>query len=186
MCSTKPVCQPFSSWKTEEVEKYACEAARKGDIETLSYCLAGLSPKHRSGTLTAYLNVTEFAQKLGLEPIAWLERAAEITSQFTRQTQGKHYLYIILLSRLNGKIPGYGLYVGETSKPPVDRFSEHAKGKRNRKGPLFSRVVHKHHKCLLPTLYNHLNPLSREEAKELEGKIAEALRLEGIPVYGGH
>jgi len=186
MDSTKPACRPFSSWKTEEVEKHAYNAASEGDIETLSYCLAELSPKHRNMELTACLNIIEFAQKQGLQPIDWLERAAEITSLFTPQTTGKHNLYIILLFELKGKIPGYGLYVGETSKSPEARFKEHAQRKYNNKGPLFSRIVFKHHKCLLPTLYNHLNPLSRLEAKELEGKIAEALRLEGIPVYGGH
>ena len=115
-----------------------------------------------------------------------LEKAAKITGRFTPQTTGRHNLYIVLLSGLNGKIPGYGIYVGETSKSPEERFREHTEGKRNRKGPLFSRVVYRHHACLLPTLYNHLNPLSRKEAKYLEGKIAEALRLEEIPVYGGH
>ena len=114
------------------------------------------------------------------------EKAAEITGRFIPQTTGNHNLYCILLSGLNGKIPGYGIYVGETSKSPEDRFKEHTQGKRNKKGPLFSRIVYKHHKCLLPTLYNHLNPLSRKEAKSLESKIAEALKLEGIPVYGGH
>jgi hypothetical protein len=186
MFSIKSPSQCFLSWTTEEVEKHACNAAVEGDIETLSYCLAALTPKHRSGALTACLNITEFAQKLGVEPINWLERAAEITRQFTSKTSGKHYLYIILLSGLNGKTPGYGLYVGETSKSPAVRFKEHAQGKRNRKGPLFSRIVHRHRKCLLPTLYNHLNPLSREEAKMLEAKIATELRLEKIPVYGGH
>lgn len=186
MDSTKPASRPYSSWKTGEVEKHAYDAAGEGDIEALSYCLAELSPKHRNIDLTAWLNLTEFAQKRGLYPVDWLERAAETTSRFTPQTTGKHNLYIILLYELKGKIPGYGLYVGESSKPPEVRFKEHAQRKRNRKGPLFSRIVYKHQKCLLPTLYNHLNPLSREEAKELEPKIAEALRLEGIPVYGGH
>jgi len=186
MYSTKSICRPFFSWKTEDVEKYAYNAAIEGALETLSYCLAELSPKHRGNALSAWLNVTEYAQTLGLEPIDWLEKAAEITSLFTPQTTGKHNLYIILLSKLHGKIPGYGLYVGETSKSPVVRFSEHAQRKRNKKGPLFSRIVYRHHECLLPTLYNHLNPLSREEAKDFEGKIAEALRLGGIPVYGGH
>ena len=186
MQSTKTPFDTLLSWKIEEVERYACNAATNGDIETLSYCLAALSPKHKSGTLTAWLNVTEFAQTLGLYPVIWLQRASEITGLFTPQTTGKHHLYIILLSGLRGKTPGYGLYVGETSKKPEARFREHAQGKRSKKGPLFSRIVHKHHKCLLPTLYDHLNPLSREEAKELESKIAEALRLEAIPVYGGH
>jgi hypothetical protein len=186
MCPAKSPCQAFSSWTTDEVVKYACNAAIEGDIETVSYCLAALSPKYRSGALTACLDITEFAQKLGLDPIDWLERAAETTSQFIPETSGKHNLYIILLSGLHGKKPGYGLYVGETSKSPKVRFKQHALAKRNRKGPLFSRVVYRHCECLLPTLYSHLNPLSRKEAKELEAEIAEALRLEGIPVYGGH
>lgn len=186
MCPVKSPCDVFSSWTTDEVVKHARNAAVEGDIETVSYCLAAMTPKYRSGTLTACLNITEFAQKLGLDPIEWLEKAAETTAQFTPKTSGKHNLYIILLTGLSGKKPGYGLYVGETSKPPDARFKEHAQGKRNRKGPLFSRVVHRHGKCLLPTLYGHLNPLSRAEAKELEVEITEALRLEGIPVYGGH
>jgi hypothetical protein len=186
MHPVKPTGQSFSSWETKEVVKYACNAADEGDIETLSYCFAALSPKHRSNALTEYLNVSGYGQKLGLEPIDWLERAAEVTGRFSPKTNGKHNLYIILLTGLNGKFPGYGLYVGETSKAPEIRFNEHSQAKRNRKGPLFSRIVHRHCKCLLPTLYSHLNPLSRQEAKDLEGKIAEALRLEGIPVYGGH
>jgi len=176
----------FNSRQTQDIVKQAYQVAGEGDIETLSYCLAALSPKHREDTLTEYLNVTEHAKKLGIEPVDWLEQAAEITRGFTPKTKGKHNLYIILLYELKGKIPGYGLYVGETSKSPANRFKEHAERKRNRKGPLFSRIVFKHCKCLLPSLYSHLNPLSRAEAKELEGKIAEALRLAGIPVYGGH
>ena len=186
MDSARPADQPFSSWSTGEVERHAYEAAEKGDLESLSYCLAELSPKHRTIDLTAWLNITEYAQKLGLRPIDWLDKAAAATRRFTPQTTGKHNLYIVLLSRLHRKIPGYGLYVGETSKSPEARFKEHAQAKRNRRGPLFSRIVNKHHQQLLPTLYHHMNPLSRKEAKELEGKIAEALRLEGIPVYGGH
>jgi hypothetical protein len=186
MASQKPAYHTFSLWKTEEIERHANDAAAKGDIESLSYCLAELSPRRRNTDLTTWLNINESARKLGLYPVDWLERATEATGRFTRRTTGKHNVYIILLSGLQGKTPGYGLYVGETSKTPAARFREHARGKRNRRGPLFSRVVHKHCKCLLPSLYSHLNPLSREEAKELEGEIAVALKREGIPVYGGH
>ena len=145
-----------------------------------------MSPKYRSGTLTEWLDVIEYAQKLAMEPIIWLNKAADVTTLFKPETSGKHNIYIILLSGLKGKTPGYGLYIGETSKLPADRFDEHVKGKRNRKGHLLSRIVHKHHERLLPTLYNHLNPMSRTEAKVFEKEIAKALRLEGIPVYGGH
>lgn len=186
MRSVRSTHPTFSSWETKEIVKHACRAADKDDIETLSYCLAELSPRHRSNTLAEYLKVSEYGQKLGLEPVDWLEKAADVTCKFNPQTAGKHNLYIILLSGLKGKTPGYGLYVGETSKTPEVRFKEHAGAKRNRRGPLFSRVVNRHCKCLLPTLYRHLNPLSIQEARELEGKIADALKLEGIPVYGGH
>jgi hypothetical protein len=186
MDSKKPEFRPFLSRKTEEIVNQAYDAVDKGDIEALSYCLAELSPRHRHIDLTAWLDITEYARKRGVEPIDWLEQAAEITGNFTPKTTGKHNLYIVLLYELKGKRPGYGLYIGETSKSPVARYKEHAQRKRNEKGPLFSRIVYKHQKCLLPTLYNHLNPLSRQEAKKLEGEIAEALSLAGIPVYGGH
>ena len=186
MCPVEPPYRRYLSWETGEVERYACDAANNSDIETLSYCLTALSPKYRTDTLTACLNITEYAQTQGLFPINWLGQAADATGSFIRQTEGKHNLYIILLAGLHDKTPGYGLYVGETSKSPAARFKEHSQGKRNRKGPLFSRIVHRHYKCLLPSLYEHLNPLSRQEAKRLEGEIAAALRLEGIPVYGGH
>lgn len=186
MSSTKSEYRPYSSWETGEIVKHANYAVNKGDIESLSYCLSELSPRHRNIDLTTWLDITESAQKRGLYPVDWLEKAAEVTGRFTPQTTGKHNLYIVLLHELKGKIPGYGLYIGETSKSPEARFKEHSERKRNRKGPLFSRVVFKHQKCLLPTLYSHLNPLSRAEAKKFEGEIAEALRLEGIPVYGGH
>ena len=176
----------FAAWKTEYIEKYAQEAALAGDIETLSYCLGELSPKYRDDALIPWLNITEYGKKLSIQPVEWLARAAEITHQFVPETTGKHHLYIILLSGLNRREPGYGLYVGESSKTPEVRFKEHSQGKRNRKGPLFSRIVRRHHKCLLPTLYEHLNPLSRQEAKSLEREIAEALKAERIPVYGGH
>ena len=181
-----PAYQSFLSWQTKEIVKHACDATLNDDLETLSSCLAALSPKHRSSTLTEWLDVIEYAQTLGLEPISWLDKAADVTALFNPKTSGKYNIYVILLSGLKGKAPGYGLYVGETSKAPADRFNEHVTGKRNRKGPLFSRIVYKHHERLLPTLYNHLNPMSREEAKVLEKEIAEALRLEGIPVFGGH
>jgi hypothetical protein len=182
----KPSPRPFASWEEKDIIRRARQAADENDIETFSYCIAELSPKHRHTPLTVWLDILESAQSKGMSPIDWLEKAAETTGQFMPTTAGTHYLYIVLLSNLRDKTAGYGLYVGETSKLPEVRFEEHLEGKRNRKGPLYSRVVYKHCECLLPSLYSHLNPLSRAEAKALEGKIAGALRMEGIPTYGGH
>lgn len=101
------------------------------------------------------------------------------------ETQGtagaSHHLYIILLDGLGPNRDEFGLYVGETSLEPAARFSNHKSGHKA------SRVVRNRGVRLLPRLYQHLNPLTREEAKRLESLIAAALIEAGIPnVRGGH
>lgn len=114
------------------------------------------------------------------KPVTWIDKARMVTHRYTRQTIGNHYLYIILLSKVYGKDPGYALYVGETSKTPEERFEQHLKGYKA------SRFVKYYGTRLLPELYEHLIPLGREEAKNLEGEIAEDLRRHAIPTFGGH
>jgi hypothetical protein len=130
----KPSPRPFASWEEKDIVKRTRKAAHEGDTETFSYCIAELSPKHRHTPLTVWLDILESAQSKGISPIDWLEKAAEVTATFTPETAGRHHLYIVLLSGLRGKKKGYGLYVGETLKPPETRFKEHMEGKRNRKG----------------------------------------------------
>jgi len=114
------------------------------------------------------------------EPVPWIDRARRITHRYTRQTIGNHYLYIILLSNVYGKDSGYALYVGETSKTPEERFEQHLKGYKA------SRFVKYYGTRLLPELYEHLIPLGREEAKNLEGEIAKDLKRHAILTFGGH
>lgn len=114
------------------------------------------------------------------KPVTWIDKARLVTHRYTRQTTGNHYLYIILLSQVNGKDPGYALYVGETSKTPEERFKQHLNGYKA------SRFVKYYGTRLLPELYEHLIPLGREEAKNLEGEIAEDLKQHDIPTFGGH
>lgn len=115
-----------------------------------------------------------------MKPVQWINKATKVTHSFTSHTTGKHYVYIVLLSGVHGDQPGYALYVGETSKTPEERFKQHKSGYKA------SRHVKRYGDRLLPILYSHLIPLQREEAKRLEREITEALRNEGIPVFGGH
>ena len=79
------------------------------------------------------------------------------------------------------------IYVGETSIDPEDRFEQHKSGARNRRGPLFSRVVHDHGVDLRRDLYEHLPPLyTAARAKDAERKLAERLATLGYSVRGGH
>lgn len=103
-----------------------------------------------------------------------------MTHSFSRTYPGDHYLYVVLLTRVKGIEDGNALYVGETSLKPEKRFEQHKSGYKS------SRWVRKYGTRLLPNLYSHLIPLQREEAERLEHEIAEALKKEGIPVYGGH
>ena len=69
------------------------------------------------------------------------------------------------------------LYVGMTSKTPEERFEQHKSGYRNKKGhKLSSNIVQKYGLYLRPSLYNHLEPMSKSEALEMEEKLALELR----------
>jgi hypothetical protein len=38
----------------------------------------------------------------------------------------------------------------------------------------------------VPTLYEHLNPMSYEDAVRMELELADSLRKRGFQVFGGH
>lgn len=77
------------------------------------------------------------------------------------------------------------LYVGQTSKTPKERFSQHKSGFRNKKGyKLSSNIVEKYGRYLRPSIYNHINPIeTRAEAIRIEEELALELRREGYAVW---
>lgn len=78
------------------------------------------------------------------------------------------------------------LYVGMTAKTPKERFLQHKTGYRNKKGhKLSSGIVEQYGWYLRPSLYDHLNtkPMTREQALELEEKLALYLRRKGYAVW---
>ncbi len=109
----------------------------------------------------------------------------------------KHKVYVIELSKRvfteNAKFrnanPQFNgvlecLYVGMTSKSPKERFEQHKKGYRNKKGQkLYSTIVRKYGLYLRPSLYSHLDPMTRSEALKMEEELALALRRKGYAVW---
>jgi predicted GIY-YIG superfamily endonuclease len=73
-----------------------------------------------------------------------------------------------------------GYYVGMTGLTPDERFANHKAGIKA------SSVVKTYGVRLVPTLYEHLNPLTYEDAVRLEHELAESLRKRGFQVFGGH
>jgi len=109
----------------------------------------------------------------------------------------KYVVYVIELSRKvfteNAKFraanPQFNgvlqcLYVGMTSKTPAERFAQHKTGYRNKKGhKLSSNIVQKYGLYLRPSLYNHIDPMTRTEALKMEEKLALELRRKRYAVW---
>lgn len=76
------------------------------------------------------------------------------------------------------------LYVGMTSKTPQERFAQHRTGYRNAKGhKLSANIVERYGLYLRPSLYQHIGPLSRAEALDVEKGLALELRRKGYAVW---
>lgn len=119
--------------------------------------------------------------ELSDHPVAVARRAAKtVRAESVRSRGHSHHLYVVLLGGLGAKGDEVGFYVGESRYRPENRFAQHLAGTRA------SRIVRRKGLRLLPRLTQHLNPLSRAEAKQLEPILAERLREAGLRVHGGH
>ena len=71
------------------------------------------------------------------EPIRWLKDARLIVKnlQITNaHSKNSHSIYVILRNGYSKQNQTYGVYVGETSKTPEERFSQHKKGIKSARG----------------------------------------------------
>ena len=114
----------------------------------------------------------------------WIGAARRAALRFRATTAGGrgagHSVYVVLLKD-HRRVGRWGLYVGETSRDPDLRFDQHKSGYKA------SGAVRRFGVRLLPDLVEHLNPLRRWEAIDLEPALAEAFRAAGVPwVEGGH
>ncbi|MCK5441417.1 MAG: ribose-5-phosphate isomerase [Maribacter sp.] len=76
------------------------------------------------------------------------------------------------------------LYVGMTSKSPKERFEQHKTGYRNKKGhKLSSNIVQKYGMYLRPSLYNHIELMTRTDALKMEEQLALELRRQKYAVW---
>lgn len=158
-----------------DIVELGIAATESGDLETATYICDYLATRKRQKNLNS---LTRQMKKIGCEPIPFLSDARCITETFQKTTKGTNNLYIILL---NDEKEGFGLYVGQTSRAVKDRFAQHLTG--NRKDNYAARC-HKQMLMLLPSLFNHLNPLSTIEAKAIEKSLIELFKSHGIRTKG--
>lgn len=137
----------------------------------------------RSGSRFAFDRLTEQGW------VSFADQMAQLPRRYTRR-RGDYAVYVILLDRAAAAVRRFGqanpgwqwerpcLYVGMTSQTPLGRFRNHQRG---RKG---SRYVRRFGYCLLPELFEYLNPLDRAGAVALEIDLAADLRAQGYGVLG--
>lgn len=179
---SKRLWRPFMGCDNDELLKIGESAAGDRYIEIFSYCMAELwlrrsssSKKHRS-TLT----------EKELEPVPWIQEAAYTCRSLDSSgpEDSPCHVYVILLDLTrddSDHVPEYALYVGQTGISAEQRFQQHLDGYKS------SRYVRRHGISLLPTFFEHLRPADRDEALQLEGKLARALRGRKLcEVFGGH
>ena len=91
----------------------------------------------------------------------------------------RHSVYVVFLRNPKGDGKA-GYYVGMTGLTPEARLANHLGGIRA------ARVVRQYGVRLVPTLYEHLNPMTYQDALRMEGELADSLRKRGFQVFGGH
>ncbi len=117
---------------------------------------------------------------LPMRHIEWLPLAYEVAARFQPRRRGRSNVYLVLLDYHDSRDDPYGIYVGETRHPIADRFDQHKAGIRAA-GSVLRRGLE-----LLPGPTMHLQRIARADALEIEERLAEALRAEGLLVQGGH
>jgi len=111
--------------------------------------------------------------------VDWLPLAYQAAGRF-RADGGRSNIYLVLLDYSDSREPPYGVYVGMSRYAPAVRFDQHMAGIRAA-GCVLKRGLEV---LTGPTL--HLQHIRRAQAARIEEQLAEALRLEGLFVQGGH
>jgi len=117
---------------------------------------------------------------LPMQHVEWLPLAYEVAGEFSAPRRGRHNIYLVLLDYRDSRPEPFGVYVGMTGYPPADRFDQHKAGIRAA-GSVLRRGIE-----LLSGPVLHLQRIARADAADIEERLAEALRLRGLFVRGGH
>jgi hypothetical protein len=152
--------------------------------DVLFHAWAELVEERRSRKPVRNLLEQRFAAA-GTRSASWIGSAMRAVQAVSRSTTGKHHVYVLVKSGFDEDGKGMGLYVGETARRPEKRFEQHASGLRTKRAAqefLLDRQGGARIPLgLLPSFHAHLNPLSRDEAKQLEVALVQALLAAKVP-----
>lgn len=188
MADVPPTARPFGTLARDALlERYgAALAARDGAAG--AHCVHELWCRgEMSLAIEAMLErlwaaaAASVPEWLPMRYVAWLPLAYEIAGRFTAARRGRTNLYLVLLDYEDRRgAERYGVYVGQSSYAPAERFDQHKVGIRA-SGSVLKRGLEV---LAGPTL--HLQRIARAEAERIERELALALEAAGLVVRGGH
>ncbi|HEX4024218.1 MAG TPA: hypothetical protein VHX52_05870 [Steroidobacteraceae bacterium] len=117
---------------------------------------------------------------LPMRHIDWLASVYEIAARFRAAGRGRHNIYLVLLDYSDSRVQPHGIYVGMSHYSPAQRFDQHKAGIRAA-GSVLRRGLE-----VLTGPARHLQHIARAEAERIEVELAQALRVAGLFVQGGH
>ena len=117
---------------------------------------------------------------LPMRYVDWLPLVYDVAARFQREGRGRYNVYLVLLDYEDSPRGPFGVYVGSTQYTPAERFDQHKAGIRAA-GSVLKRGLE-----TLTGPMLHLQKMTRTQAEEVEERLAEALRAEGLMVQGGH
>ena len=132
--------RPLMNVKNETLAKWGFESLNclLPNIEIVTIVTDELSQRNSVRSKKALKEIQSRLNEIGHEPISWLFEARKRLSllDFNEACNPNHMtsIYVILrdgYTRQNGR---YGLYVGQTTKTPEQRFREHKLGINSGKG----------------------------------------------------
>jgi hypothetical protein len=183
-----PAARPLRHVSADEIQRCFVEAVAAGHGPCGAHCIHELWMR---GDMQIHIgNALEQLWKGAAAsipewlPMTWfdfLPLLYDVTARFPSPARGKANMYLVLLDyRAERGIDPFGIYVGMTHHSPATRFDQHKAGIRAA-GSVLKRGVE-----VLTGPVLHLQRIRHADAVDIEERLAEALRAEGLRVKGGH
>ena len=185
--SAVPGSRPLKSLPRAQIQAHFAAALASGNGPSGAHCIHELWMRgdlvvnigaaqeelwrHAAASIPEWLPMTHFD---------FLPLLYEVTARFAPAQRGRSNIYLVLLDYNDRRDAPHGVYVGMSHHAPAARFDQHKAGIRAA-GSVLKRGIEV---LTGPTL--HLQHIRRAEAAEIEERLAEVLRAEGLFVQGGH
>jgi hypothetical protein len=181
-----PATRPLRLWRDSAIDTLFQAALSGADGVTGAHCV---HERWMRGDMSANIEraleqlwrhaADSIPDWLPMRHIEWLALAYEVSARF-RAEGGRSNIYLVLLDYSDRGAQPHGVYVGMSHHAPAVRFDQHKAGIRAA-GSVLKRGLEV---LTGPTL--HLQHIQRAQAAQIEQRLAQALRDEGLLVQGGH